>query len=476
MSEVIQLSAEDYNSVFDKSPIARLLLAINAPYYTILDANIAYLESTNSDRDTLLDKPVFGAFPANPTDEESKNIERTIFSFEEAIRTKESHTMYNYRYDIPIRGTNQFEERYWTTTNTPVLDEAGKVKFLIHTPLNVTEVYKLEEREKLSIEALKIQRKLLYSLFMQAPVGIGIFKGPDYVVDLINPPLEKIYGKTFEEIKGLPIDDALPSSKGQGFEKLREQVRIAGVALSGKETPVSLVRNGTLETLYIDFVYEPFREDDGTISGVIVIATEVTDQVKGKLKQEESEAQFRFMAESMPQQVWTADAEGALDYVNERTQQYFGRSANEIIGAGWQEFIHPDDLSGCLKNWMEALATKELYQVEFRLRRADNQYRWHLARALPFKNKDTVVKWLGTNTDIEEHKKIEQQKDEFISIASHELKTPLTSLKAYLQLMERSSANSGIPDKFVLNSLQQLKRLEKLLPICWMYPKYLPEG
>jgi len=463
MSEVIQLSAEDYNSVFDKSPIARLLLAINAPYYTILDANIAYLESTNSDRDTLLGKPVFGAFPANPTDEESKNIERTIFSFEEAIRTRESHTMYNYRYDIPIRGTDQFEERYWTTTNTPVLDEAGQVKFLIHTPLNVTEVYKLEEREKLSIEALKTQRKLLYSLFMQAPVGIGIFKGPDYIVDLINPPLEKIYGKTFEDIKGLPIDDALPSSKGQGFEKLREQVRIAGVALSGKETPVSLVRNGTLETLYIDFVYEPFREDDGTISGVIVIATEVTDQVKGKLKQEESEAQFRFMAESMPQQVWTADAEGALDYVNERTQQYFGRNSEEIIGAGWQEFIHPDDLPGCLKNWIEALATKELYQVEFRLRRADGQYRWHLARALPFKIKDTVVKWLGTNTDIEEHKKLEQQKDEFISIASHELKTPLTSLKAYLQLMERSSVNSGIPDKFVLNSLQQLKRLEKLV-------------
>ncbi|MEO6631256.1 MAG: PAS domain-containing sensor histidine kinase, partial [Mucilaginibacter sp.] len=116
-----------------------------------------------------------------------------------------------------------------------------------------------------------------------------------------------------------------------------------------------------------------------------------------------------------------------------------------------------------LNKWLKALETKDLYQVEFRLRRKDGQYRWYLARALPFKIEDTVVKWLGTNTDIEEHKKLEQQKDEFISIASHELKTPLTSLKAYLQLMERGVNNTDFNGKFVSSSLQQLKRLEKLI-------------
>jgi PAS domain S-box-containing protein len=462
MSDVIKLSGKDYNSVFDKSPIARLLLATDGPSYTILDANIAYLNSTNSDKG-IIGNSVFGAFPANPTDEESKNIERTIFSFEEAIRTKEPHTMHNYRYDIPIRGTNQFEERYWTTTNTPVLDESGKVKFLIHTPINVTQVFKLEEREKQNIEALKNQRKHLYAVFMQAPVGIGIFQGPDYIVDLINPPLEIIYERTFEDIKGMPIFDALPSARGRGFEELLDSVRLTGVPFYGNGLPVPLERDGIVETVYVDFVYEPFRDDDGVITGVIVVATDISDKIENKLKLEESEAQFRFMAESMPQQVWTADAAGALDYVNERTQDYFGKDAASVIGAGWQGFIHPDDLPECLKNWLTALKTETLYQVEFRLRRADGQYRWHLARALPFKINDTVVKWLGTNTDIEDRKKLEQQKDEFISIASHELKTPLTSLKAYLQLMERSAANIGVPNKFVLNSIQQLKRLEKLV-------------
>lgn len=463
MRSLACLNAADYYSVFNKSAITKLLLGTDTPLYTILDVNDAYLQATNSDRESLIGYPVFRAFPANPTDEDSKNIERAIFSFEEAIRTKAPHTMSNYRYDIPIRGTDQFEERYWTTTNTPVLDDEGGVKFLIHSPVNVTEVYKMAEREKQAIEALKIQRKQLYAIFMQAPVGIGIFKGPDYSVELINPPLEDIYGKTFDEIKNMPVFEALPTVKGRGFEQLLDKVRETGKPYFGDGLPVPLVRNGILESVYIDFVYEPYREEDGTISGVIVVATEITDKIENKLKLEASEAQFRFMAESMPQQVWTANADGTLDYVNERTQNYFARSTNDIIGAGWQEFIHPDDLANCLKNWNEALMTKKLYQVEFRLRRADGIYRWYLARALPFKFDDTVVKWLGTNTDIEEHKKIEQQKDDFISIASHELKTPLTSLKAYLQLMERSASKTDTQGRFLNNSLQQLKRLEKLI-------------
>ena len=231
----------------------------------------------------------------------------------------------------------------------------------------------------------------------------------------------------------------------------------------GNALPLTLIRNGVSDTIYVDFVYTPLKENDGSINGVIVVATEITDRVISKMKLEESEAQFRFMAESMPQQVWTANSEGALDYVNERTQNYFGCSSDAIIGAGWQEFIHPDDLQKCLEHWTRALRKNELYQVEFRLRRFDEQYRWYLARALPFKFDDTVIKWLGTNTDIEEHKQLEQQKDEFISIASHELKTPLTSLKAYMQLMERSSVNPGFPAKFITSSLKQLKRLEKLI-------------
>jgi len=288
-----------YQDIFNCSPATILVMDVDAPYYTILDVNEAYLTATNSTREELLGKSVFGAFPANPTDEESKNIERTIFSFEQAIQTKKPHTMYNYRYDIPIRGTGEFEERWWTTTNTPILDENGEVSYFIHSPENVTLLYKLSEREKAGVEALKNQRKQLYSTFMQAPVGIAIFKGPEYVVELINPPLCELYGQSLEGMLGKPVFEVLTHAKGLGFEQLIDKVRITGEPFKGQGLAAPIYRNGKVETVYLDFVYEPFREDDGTISGVIAVATEVTEQIYAKQQLEEAEERARLAVDAV---------------------------------------------------------------------------------------------------------------------------------------------------------------------------------
>ena len=259
---VSQIPYGGYKEIFKNSPATMLIMDTNAPVYTILDVNDAYLSATNTTRETLVGRGVFAAFPANPSDDESKNIERTIYSFEQAIKTKAPHTMSKYRYDIPIRGTDKFEERYWTTTNTPVLDEGGNVIYFIHSPLNVTELYKSREREKAGIEALKTQREQLYSTFMQAPVGIAIFKGPDYITELINPPLCELYGKTVDEMLGKNAFDVLSSTKGLGFEELVDNVMATGRAFKGDGLAVPLYRNGKLETVYLNFVYEPFREND----------------------------------------------------------------------------------------------------------------------------------------------------------------------------------------------------------------------
>ncbi|MGB4400861.1 MAG: PAS domain S-box protein [Daejeonella sp.] len=169
-----KLRGEAFSDIFYACPAKMLIIDIDAPAYTILDVNNACLSVTNTRREDLIGKPVFGAFPGNPTYNDSKTIERTISSFEQAIKTKVPHVMSNYRYDIPIPGTNKFEERYWTTSNTPVLDENGDVIYLIHSPLNVTEFYKVSEREKAGIEALQNQEQMLYNIFMQAPVGIAV--------------------------------------------------------------------------------------------------------------------------------------------------------------------------------------------------------------------------------------------------------------------------------------------------------------
>jgi PAS domain S-box-containing protein len=160
---------------------------------------------------------------------------------------------------------------------------------------------------------------------------------------------------------------------------------------------------------------------------------------------ETSEMRYRFLAEAIPQQVWTAYPDGALDYVNQRTVEYFSNAPEKIVGAGWQELIHPDDLPACLELWQHSLATGEVYEVEFRLMRgSDETFRWHLGRALPMRDADgNIVKWFGTNTDIDDQKRLislaqeaNRAKDAFLATVSHELRTPLTSMMGWAELLK----------------------------------------
>lgn len=165
---------------------------------------------------------------------------------------------------------------------------------------------------------------------------------------------------------------------------------------------------------------------------------------------------------AMPQQVWTAGIDGYINYVNETICRDFGYPQSVIIENGWETFVHADDLSESLNRWQESLRTEKEYTQEFRLRFADGAYYWHLARAVLIKQVNKPSIWVGTNTNIQHHKDIESRKDEFISIASHELKTPLTSIKGYNQMLLRKVEGGAVRD-FLLRSEGQLNRLEKLI-------------
>ncbi len=187
----------------------------------------------------------------------------------------------------------------------------------------------------------------------------------------------------------------------------------------------------------------PVLDKAGKVARWFGTNTDIAEQKKVEESLKESESRIRFMADAMPQQVWSATPDGALDYVNQYTVTYFNKRAEDIIGAGWQSVIHPDDLPNCIDSWTESLKTGKQYQVFFRLQKYDGTYRWHLGRALPLFDEQKVLKWFGTNTDIDDQKKLEAQKDDFLGIASHELKTPVTSIKAYGQVLEATFRRKG---------------------------------
>jgi PAS domain S-box-containing protein len=122
----------------------------------------------------------------------------------------------------------------------------------------------------------------------------------------------------------------------------------------------------------------------------------------------ESEQRYRGLADAMPQIVWTAGRDGVADYVNEGWVKYSGLTLEETANDGWLKVLHADDLTRTNRLWAKALASGRLFETEYRLRRADGVYRWHLARSLPTRGPDgEVVGWVGTCTDIDDRKRAE---------------------------------------------------------------------
>ena len=133
-----------------------------------------------------------------------------------------------------------------------------------------------------------------------------------------------------------------------------------------------------------------------------------TEDRHARKQAEAGEALYQVIAESIPQQLWTSAPDGALDYVSPLVASYFKQPAAKILGAGWQDVIHPDDLAECVKRWTFSLTTGEEYEVEFRLRRHDGVYHWHLGRAVALRNAaGAIIRWFGTNTDIDDRKRAE---------------------------------------------------------------------
>jgi PAS domain S-box-containing protein len=154
---------------------------------------------------------------------------------------------------------------------------------------------------------------------------------------------------------------------------------------------------------------------------------------------------FRFMAESMPQKIFTATPKGDVDYFNRQWMEFTGLPFETIRDWGWTQFVHPDDVDENVRAWREAVATGEPFHLEHRFRRADGKYRWHLSRAQAMRDANGQISmWIGSNTEIHEQKEKEEalrrandDLQQFAYSASHDLQEPIRNVAVYSEIVAK---------------------------------------
>src|SRR4051794_8679310 len=123
----------------------------------------------------------------------------------------------------------------------------------------------------------------------------------------------------------------------------------------------------------------------------------------------ESASEFRLLADTIPTLVWRAGPDGDIEYVNKRVLEYFGAPLGEIVGWGWAERVHPDDVAFKMTNWLKSLETENTHDVVCRFRGADSRYRWFNIRGEPLRASDgTVLSWYGVLIDVDDQRRAEE--------------------------------------------------------------------
>ncbi len=260
----------------------------------------------------------------------------------------------------------------------------------------------------------------LHELFVNIPEAL-VAIGPDYTVleatdrylTLVLRTREQLIGKNLLQLFPDSPDNADSKNESllrQSIDRTFQEKKVIYFDVLRYDIARPASEGGGFETRYWEASHTPVLDQAGKVKYIIRRTSNVTARELAKQAQLESENKFKFMTDAVPQLIHTADTQGNVTYVNQRWLTYTGLSSEELLGIGWQQTFHPDDLATVQKKMQEALPANQEFQAEVRIRNKEGNYRWHVVKSLPLLNlKGNVTLRVGSNTDIHDTKLMVQE-------------------------------------------------------------------
>jgi PAS domain S-box-containing protein len=259
-----------------------------------------------------------------------------------------------------------------------------------------------------------------------------------------GPELVMIYNDSFRPFLG-----DKPEALGQSFAEVWAEVwhevgPIAERAFAGEATfiedfPLTITRSGRAEQAYFTFSYNPVRNKDGRVLGMIDIVVETTGRVKAQTELRQSEQRLQTLVDGVPQLVWRANEAAQWSWASPQWTQFTGQSEAASRGLGWLEPVHPDDRDAALAQWAKA-REDSAFEAEYRIRSVrDGRYRWFQTRAAAVRDAaGTIVEWLGTSTDVQDIKEAQGRQELLLAELQHRVRNLLGMVRSIMrQSVER---------------------------------------
>ena len=481
-----QLLTHPLFQVIFSTPVPRIIVMADAPRFTIVISNDAHKAVTNLTGREISGKSVWEIFdPKEAGGDGAILLEKALT---EAQITNKTVLMPPFRYDMGSLDGKGMVEKWWQLEIMPVGGDDKSPMYLLTTTNDITDrIVKENEKERAQqeLEDLVAERTLglvssekkYRGLIELSPIAIALLLGNEFIIDAANQQMLKLWDRPdrqegepakLEGLTGKRLTEAFPDIDPRRLGILNT-VFASGTRHQFETTYPLSAEEGQYEN-YARVFLSPVFNEQAEVSAIIVSAMDVTDEVSARKELEHAYEQLQLSKVAAQMGTFDMDLKAGTMEWDERCRELFGISHDEEVTyeKDFLTGLHPDDrdrIQAVISGLFDIKVSNGNYDVEYRtVGLQDKKVRWVRAKGkVYFDSEDIAVRFIGSVLDITDQKYEQQLRNDFIAMASHELKTPLTSLLAYIQVLERQEKKTSEKPGLLQQAEKQAIKMVKMI-------------